>query len=184
MNQLQRSMSNERRNPTNFAELLSNEVNGLFQKITIAPDNISVRTSERWMEYLGFQPTKATKGRFTDGHERADVVLYRSQFLEEFLLLESRMTAYKGENLEIEEEPEIKKNGKEIVLMTHDESTFYCYEGQKICWLENSKNKILPKSRGQSIMVWGIVCPCHGFMKAAINGIQYTSYLLFEAGNN
>ena len=86
MNQLQRSMSNERRNPTNFAELLSNEVNGLFQKISIAPDNISVRTSERLTEYLGFQPTKATKGRFTDGHERADVVLYRSQFLEEFLL--------------------------------------------------------------------------------------------------
>ena len=98
MNQLQRSMSDERRNPTNFAELLSNEVNGLFQKITNAPDNISVRTAERWMKYLGFQPIKATKGCFTDGHERADVVLYRSQFLKEFLLLESRMTAYKGEN--------------------------------------------------------------------------------------
>ena len=109
MNQLQRSMSDERRNPTNFAELLSNEVNGLFQKITNAPDNISVRTAERWMKYLGFQPIKATKGCFTDGHERADVVLYRSPFLKEFLLLENRMTAYKGENLEVEEEPEKKR---------------------------------------------------------------------------
>ena len=53
-------------------------MNGLFQKITNAPDNISVRTAERWMKYLGFQPTKATKGWFMDGHERADVVLYRS----------------------------------------------------------------------------------------------------------
>ena len=58
----------------------------------------------------------------------------------------------KNHSLEIEEEPEKKENGKEIVLITHDESTFYCYEGQRIYWLENSKNKILPKSRGQSIM--------------------------------
>ena len=33
-------------------------------------------------------------------------------------------------------------------------------------------------------MVSGFVCPCHGFMKATINGIQYKSYLLFEAGKN
>ena len=33
-------------------------------------------------------------------------------------------------------------------------------------------------------MVSGFVCPCHGFMKATINGIQYTSFLLFEAGKN
>ena len=68
-------MSDERRNPSNFAELLSNEANGLFKKTVNAPDNISVRISERWMKYLGFQPTKATKGWFIDGHERADVVL-------------------------------------------------------------------------------------------------------------
>ena len=54
-----------------------------------------------------------------DGHERADVVLYRSQFLEEFLLLGSRMTAYKGENLEIEEEPEIEENGYQTCPEKH-----------------------------------------------------------------
>ena len=31
---------------------------------------------------------------------------------------------------------------KEIVLITHDESTFYCNEGRRLFWLENGKMKL------------------------------------------
>ena len=62
---------------------------------------------------------------------------------------------------------------KLCVLITHDESTFYCNEGKKLFWLENKKKKLLPKSKGSSIMVSGFMCPCHGFMKEESTTLTY-----------
>jgi hypothetical protein len=42
---------------------------------------------------------------------------------------------------------------KEAVFICHDESTFYCCEGQRMMWMEDRKSKILPKTKGTSIMV-------------------------------
>ena len=63
-----------------------------------------------------------------------------------------------------------------------NESTFYCNEGLKLFWMENGKKKLLPKSRGTSIMISGFMCPCHGFMSACIRGETHKSYKTFEAG--
>jgi hypothetical protein len=75
-------------------------------------------------------------------------------------------------------EPTLAEGERKLVLITHDESTFYCNEGKKFFWLENGKRKILPKSKGQSLMISGFVCNCHGFMS---NGTKH-SYILFRAG--
>ena len=43
--------------------------------------------------------------------------------------------------------------------------------------MENGEKKLLPKSKGQSIMISGFMCACHGFMSAEIDGITYKSTL-------
>ena len=61
--------------------------------------------------------------------------------------------------------------------------TFYCNEGHHILWMENGKKKLLPMSKGQSIMISGFMCTCHGYMSAEIDGINYKSHQYFEAGS-
>ena len=50
--------------------------------------------------------------------------------------------------------------------------------------MENNKKKLLPKSKGKSIMITGFACPCHGFMSATINQEVINSYELFYAGTH
>ena len=77
--------------------------------------------------------------------------------------------------------PVLQEGKKEAVLVTHDESTFYCNEGRRYFWLENGKKKLLPKSKGASIMVSGFCGHCHGFMSLP-GGSK--SYQLFKAGTS
>jgi len=98
------------------------------------------------MTYLGFVPTSATKGWFTDNHERADILEDRKQFLVTMADYERRSKLYEGKDREIEVAPNLAPGEKEVVTIVHDESTFYCNEGRKIFWMENGKKKLLPKS--------------------------------------
>jgi hypothetical protein len=77
-----------------------------------------------------------------------------------------------------ETEPELKAGEKRVVFITHDETTCYCCEGKRLMWMENGKKKILPKTKGTSVMISGFTCKCHGFM--SMDGVE--SYQLFEAG--
>ena len=47
--------------------------------------------------------------------------------------------------------------------------------------MENGEKKLLPKSKGQSIMTSKFMCACHGFMSAEIDGITYKSHQYFDA---
>jgi hypothetical protein len=121
-----------------------------------------LKTAAAWMQILNFKPTKASKGWYCDGHERADIVQYRNDyFLPIMEKLENRMTWYEGADMENEIKPVLLNNEKEVVLITHDESTFYSNEGIRIFWMENGKKKLLPKSKGTSLMVSGFICQCH-----------------------
>jgi hypothetical protein len=64
-----RAMKPEQRYPSTFMEALNTK---LLKEIPHAPATVSERTALRWMNKLGFFKTKATKGWFTDGHERWD----------------------------------------------------------------------------------------------------------------
>lgn len=46
---------------------------------------ISESTAKRWMIKMGYQHKMYRKGVYMDGHERVDVVKYRTQFLGEIL---------------------------------------------------------------------------------------------------
>jgi hypothetical protein len=85
-----RSWSDEDRTP----EERCNEENELLSKMNRAPSKISYSTAKRWMIARGFKPVTASKGWFTDAHERVDVVASREAFLSEMFELERRMCHY------------------------------------------------------------------------------------------
>jgi hypothetical protein len=171
-----REMKDEHRTPDTF-QRLCNEI--LFKKIPNAPEKISLSTAARWLKFLGYNPRVQQKGYYTDGHNRTDVVEYRDNiFLPRMLSYERRMQEYSGDNMEVIIPPELSDGERRVVLITHDESTFYCNEGKPLMWMENGKNKLLPKCKGTSLMVSGFCCDCHGFFN---NGVQ-KSYTTFEAG--
>ena len=129
------------------------------------------------MILLGFKATTGSKGWFTDSHEM--VVESRVQFLEHMAELESRF--YRGDDMSIEIPPVLEEGKKEAVLVTHDESTFDCNESRRYFWLENGKKKLLPKSKGSSIVISGFCCHCHSFVSLP-DGSK--SYQLFKAGTS
>ncbi|KAI7900629.1 uncharacterized protein BX663DRAFT_562974 [Cokeromyces recurvatus] len=80
--------------------------------------------------------------------------------------------------------PTLREGEKKIVLVTHDESTFYSNDGKLIRWCEQNETTILLKGSGGSIMVSEFMCPCHGTMRGKINGKEKTSRKLFFAGSS
>jgi hypothetical protein len=52
-------------------------------------------------------------------------------------------------------------------------------------WMENEKQKLLPKNKGESLMISGFVCDCHGFMSNDLLGDDLIlSYQFFKAGKS
>jgi hypothetical protein len=78
--------------------------------------------------------------------------------------------------------PTLPAGIKQHVFVTHDESTFYANDHQQYAWLEKNESFILPKSQGRSIMISEFHCPCHGTMRAVINGRTMTSRVVFYPG--
>lgn len=175
-----RLMKDEDRSPTSFQALLNES---LLSEIPNAPRMISIKTATRWMYHLGFQPKKQTKGYYTDNHNRDDVIKYRDEvFLPQMLCYERRMIQYEGEDMMTEVLPDLIPGERQIVLITHDETTCYCCEGKPMMWMEDGKNKLLPKTKGASIMISGFACKCHGFFEEIIDGKPVRSFQFFEAG--
>lgn len=173
-----REMRDECRTPENFMKDCNNT---LFKRIPNAPAIISLNTATRWMKFLGFHPKLQKKGYYTDGHNRKDVIEYRdNEFLPRMLSYERCMQEYSGDLMDTIIPPDLLEGEKRIVLITHDESTFYCCEGKPLMWMENGKNKLLPKTKGTSLMISGFCCDCHGFFRDSLR----KSYSTFEAGKN
>jgi hypothetical protein len=79
---------------------------------------------------LGYQFGEYRKGMYFDGHEREDVVAYRTKFLEEMKELERRMVRYEGETME-PIPPALGTGERELILVTHDECIFYSNDGKR-----------------------------------------------------
>ena len=175
-----RAMKDEDRCPKTFQELLNGSV---LNDIPNAPRRISMKTATRWMYFLGFQPKKQRKGYYTDNHNRDDVVEYRDKvFLPTMQDYERRMVHYDGIDMTTEIIPNLQSEERPIVIITHDETTCYYCEGKAIMWMENGKNKLLPKTKGTSIIISGFACQCHGFFQKSMEGVTQQSFQFFQAG--
>jgi hypothetical protein len=111
---------------------------------------ISERTARRWMDEFGFEYSEVKKGMYMDGHERADVITYREEFLERMAGYEERMIIFSGENME----EEIRSDVNQIViLVTHDECIFSAYDGRRKLWMPKGEQPLRKKGQGRSIHV-------------------------------
>ena len=120
-------------------------------------------TATNWMRYLGFDRVPGAKGFYTDGHERADVVAYRVEFLNKMAEYEARMASWSGDEMETFCRP-CQSDQRRVVLVTHDEMIVHANDATKFFWQEHGSTKsIRPKSNGSSLMVSGFSCECHGF---------------------
>ena len=76
-----------------------------------------------------------------------------------------RMESYSGDDKEEVVEPSLLPGQKQLVLVTHDESTFYANDGKQTIWFGEGESILRNKTPGQSIMVSEFQCACHGTMR-------------------
>jgi hypothetical protein len=130
-----------------------------------SPVRISSRTAQRWLNIMGLRFGKFMKGLYNDGHERDDVVRYRSAFLQRMSMYEKRMIQYVGDFMETSISPELSEGERTLVLVTHDESCFGSNDGRSYCWVDENNRQIRPKGSGRSVMVSAFLGECHGILR-------------------
>ena len=92
-----------------------------------------------------------------DGHERADVVASRSQYLKELNELQaSHLPPPPCSDAETR---------KTLVSIFHDESIFNTNEGQTWMWAAEGQPIIQPKTRGSGIMVSDFIDDHSGYLR-------------------
>jgi hypothetical protein len=129
-----------------------------FKNAGIDRPTISERTAHRWLGALGWEYGKQKNGMYIDGHEREDVVQYRDAFVQRFKQYERRFHLWddNGEELPLPHGfsvPEAAGRPR-LVLITHDESTFFQNDQRKVSWdREGSSKAPRPKGDGQSLMI-------------------------------
>ncbi len=120
---------------------------------------ISECTGCRWLSRLDWQYGQVQKGMYIDGHEREDVVNYHKAFIERWKEYQKCFHLYdnNGDPLPPPTAPKgyFPPGGCfRLILVTHDESTFYQNDLQKSQWAHKSdKPTPQPKGDGQSVMI-------------------------------
>ena len=162
-------------------ELLKHVNTSIIPDTTGVTGEVSHVTLWRYMKEWGFNYKHHSKEIYIDGHERDDVVAYRQAWAKRMMGYKRQMETYSGDHEEIVTGPSLHPGEKQIVMVTHDESTFYANDARQQIWLVQGETVLQKKTPGQSIMVSEFQCPCHGTMRQSPG---WTSRILFEAGGN
>ncbi len=104
---------------------------------------------------------------YIDGHERDDVVAYWNMFVHQWVEYETRFQIWDDNGNPLP----CPFNSCHLILVTHDESTFFQNDERKTCWNhQDSRPAPKPKSEGQLLMVldflmakWGCLCDDNRF---------------------
>jgi hypothetical protein len=127
------------------------------QRLGTKARGIHVRTARRWLHKLSWRYQQKKKGMYIDGHERQDVVEYRKGFVERWKEYEKRFVIYGNDGNVLSTPtgfPVPQGLRFRLILVTHDESTFYENDRRKTQWIsDNAKAVTEKKGEGQSIMV-------------------------------
>ncbi|KAG1474600.1 hypothetical protein G6F56_000260 [Rhizopus delemar] len=120
------------------------------------------------------------KSIYYDGHERSDVVQYRKEWAKRMLQYRKQMNTFDEASIT---EANIMEGDKKIVMVTHDECTFYSNDGNKILWILEGEEQSSLRHKGPDafIMVSEFQCPCHVTMRS-VSDPEKTSRTLFYAG--
>lgn len=135
-----------------------------------APRKISVWVARKWLHSMGFKVKRIIKGIYVDGHERADVVETRSDFLKTI----TSLGFLKESNAPNEEEAKLlpsvapSADERETIFWFHDESSFYANDDQTTMWKDNIMQIMRPKGR---LMVSDFIEEKNGYL--AIPDVLY-----------
>jgi len=139
--------------PTKLKEHLEKEVFPTLG-MSVKPTTIHEKTVQKWMKKKGWVYGMHKKGVHVDGHERADVVIYRKMFLEEMQELEKFMVEYDDVTLKPLENANIKNGAvQQHILVTHDESTFHVNDDKRYSWAPKGEQPLKKKVRGKGLMI-------------------------------
>ena len=119
---------------------------------------LHTETARRWLYDLGFTRVHHQKGVYFDGHDRSDVVEYRTNFLATMAELDKKSITYEGNVPELEDE-------LPLIRVVHDESTFHANSDQTYFWGDDETNVLRQKSLGAAIMVSDFVDEVNGFVR-------------------
>ena len=100
-----------------------------------------------WLQELGFSRVHHQKGVYFDGHDRDDVVRYRQVYLQKLEDLYRKSLTCFGNA------PLLALGEKPLILVTHDECTYYANCDQTYFWADEKTNVLRQKSLGASIML-------------------------------
>ena len=147
----------------------SEKLQGMFLKQGICKPSISLSTAHRWLAKLNWQFGKKKNGMYIDGHERDDVVAYRQAFVHRWADYEMRFHIWDNGGGPLARSP---SNLHPLILVTHDESTFFQNDERRTCWNhQDSRPTPKPKGDGQSLMVsdfltaeWGRLLDGYGYI--------------------
>ena len=93
------------------------------------------------------------------------MVAYRQAWAKWMMGYKRQIETYSRDYEEIVMGPSLHPGEKQIVMVTHDESTFYANDARQQIWLVQGETVLQKKTPGQSIMVSEFQCPCHGTMR-------------------
>jgi len=149
------------------------ELQDIFSQSGITKPGICERTARHWLTRLQWQYGQPQKGMYMDGHERKDVVKYRQAFIERWKQYEKPFHLWDNDGNPLPLPDGFPVPGAMgrfcLILVTHDESTFFQNDLNKSRWSHKGV-KPTPSSKGdgQSLMVsdfltvdWG--CLCDGY---------------------
>ncbi|CAG8469979.1 6700_t:CDS:2 [Scutellospora calospora] len=90
---------------------------------------------------------------YYDRYEHSDIVQYRIIFLEKMKDLETLMSQFVGENMEIIINPEISEEKKMHILVTYDECIFYANNGHLSVWASLGMPLLCKKEKGKALII-------------------------------
>lgn len=127
-----------------------------------------IRAAQLWMEQMGWRYGAPKNGMYKDGHEDPEVIAYRTAFCERWTNdYATRMWTYdnNGSKTSDPRTVDLQSGRYPLILVTHDESTFYANDRQKTRWHHPDAITPQPKGEGQSIMVSDFLTPEWGRLK-------------------
>ena len=111
---------------------------------------------------------KKKNDMYIDGHEQEDVINYRKKFVQRWKEYEKQFVIYDNKGWVVSQPHGFAVPGVQfhLILVTHDELTFYENDCRKTKWVhEKEKAATEKKGEGQSIMVSDFLTVKWGWLK-------------------
>jgi hypothetical protein len=132
------------------------EIQASFTQVGVCKPTITERTACNWLKKLNWRYEEKKNGMYIDGHEREDVVQYRKVSVARWKEYDKRFHKWDndGNLLPLPSGFPIPGGRFHLILITHDESTFFQNDERKTHWVHSSTTATpKPKGNGQSLMV-------------------------------